>query len=195
MVTVRQIERLWEGKTYDRLVSELLSARPEGAMRLGIDRAHRIAAAAFAMIRLDELTQSHMALYPKLVRAVLVAQEADGGWGDLVITALCLRALLCGSGNGAAIDRGMAYLAGLQKTEGIWPNVPIRRMPADAYVSALIMYQLGEHAKFRQAVRLGDAVQWFTLHAESLDEETQSLWNRVKTRCRLHAMDVVMSLC
>jgi hypothetical protein len=29
MITVRQIERLWEGRAYDRLLGELLSLRVE----------------------------------------------------------------------------------------------------------------------------------------------------------------------
>ena len=131
MFTVRQIERHWESKAYERLFAELVAARPEASLRLGIDIARPVPAAALAVVRLDELTQSHAKLYPKLIKTVVAAQEADGGWGDLVTTALCLRALLCGQGNGPSIDRGMKYLADLQKSEGIWPNVPIRRMPAE----------------------------------------------------------------
>jgi hypothetical protein len=194
MITVRQIERLWESKGYDRLFSDLLSARPEGQFRLGINTARALPAAAIAIIRLDELSQSHVKLYSKLIRTIVAAQEADGGWGDLVTTALCLRALLCGNGDGVAIQRGLAYVAGLQKTEGIWPNVPIRRMPADAYVSALILYQLADQPAFRQAVRLQDAARWFALHDGSLDDETRSLWNRVRIRSRLDPMEVALSL-
>lgn len=194
MITVRQIERHWEAKAYDKLFGELLLARPEGSFRLGFDTARALPAAALAIIRLDELSQSHVKLYSKLVKAVLSAQEADGGWGDLVTSALCLRALFCGNGNGVAIERGLAYLAGLQKSEGIWPNIPIRRMPADAYVSALILYQLGDNPAFRKAVRISDAATWFALHEPSLDAETRALWNRVRVRCRLHPMEMALSL-
>src|SRR6185437_9073209 len=145
-------------------------------------------------VRLDELDQSHVKLYSKLIKTLVAAQETDGGWGDLITTALCLRALLCGEGNGVAIERGLAYLAGLQKSEGIWPNIPIRRMPADAYVSVLVLYQLGDQPAFRQAVRLADAGHWFALHDQSLDDETRALWNRVRIRCRLHPMEMALSL-
>ena len=196
MITVRQIERQWEARAYHRLFCDLMAARPEGVMRLGLDTAGALPAAAIAVIRLDELAQPNVKLYSTLVRAILLAQEGDGGWGDLITTALCLRALLCGEGNGVAIDRGMTWLAGLQKAEGIWPNIPIRRMAADSYVSALVLYQLGEHARFRQAIRLADAVHWFADNELRLDEETRNLWNRARVRCRLQATSqLVPSLC
>jgi hypothetical protein len=194
MITVRQVEREWENKAYARLFAALLAARPEGGFRLGLDSSRPVPVAALAIIRLDELSQSHVKLYSKLVKTLLAAQEADGGWGDLLTTALCLRALLCGNGNGVAIQRALGYLAALQKADGIWPQVPIRRMPADPYLSALILYQLGDQPDFRQAVRLSDAANWFTLHDSSLDEETRSLWNRVRVRCRLRPMEMALNL-
>jgi hypothetical protein len=196
MITVRQIERHWEAKAYHRLFSELMAARPEGALRLGLDTALPVPAAAIAVIRLDELAQPNVKLYPKLVKTILLAQEPDGGWRDLVTSALCLRALLCGQGNGLAIERGMAWLAALQKSEGIWPNIPIRRMAADPYISALVLYQLAEHQSFRKAIRLADAVRWFSDNQRQLDEETRNLWNRARVRCRLQAApELIPSLC
>jgi hypothetical protein len=194
MMTVRQIERHWDTKAFERLFSELLAARPETAFRLGFDTGRALPAAALAIIRLDELSQSNVKLYSKLIKTILAAQESDGGWGDLVVTALCLRALLCGNGNGVAIEGGLAYLAGLQKSEGIWPNIPIRRMTADPYVSALVLYQIGDFPQFRQSIRMADAVEWFTTHERSLEEETRNLWNRVRVRCRLQPLPMTMSL-
>lgn len=195
MMTVRQIERYWEASEYERLFAEVVSARPEAGLKLGIDATRRVCAAAIAIIRLDELDQSHVRLYSRLVKAVLVAQEADGGWADVITTALCVRALLCGGGNGLAIDRGLSYLAELQKAEGIWPHVPIRRMPADPYVSALVLFQLGNQPRFRQAVRLADAVQWFSANEGWLDDDTRDLWRRASLRCRFPKPPAVPSLC
>jgi hypothetical protein len=194
MITVRQIERHWESKAYERLFSDLLAARPEAAFRLGFDTARALPAAALAIIRLDELSQSHVKLYSKLIKTIVAAQQADGGWGDLVTTSLCLRALLSGNGNGPAIDGALAYFAGLQKSEGIWPKIPIRRMTADSYTSALILYQLADYPQFRQAVRMADAVEWFAIHERSLEDETRSLWNRVKVRCRLQRVEMALNL-
>jgi hypothetical protein len=195
MITVRQIERQWDAKTYDRLFNELLAPRPEGALRLGIDPSRPICTAALAVIRLDELSQSHVKLYSKLMKSIIASQEADGGWGDLVTTALCLRALLCGNGSGAAIDRGVQYLADLQKSEGIWPNIPIRRTPADPYVSALIIYQLADHPRFQRSIRIADAIAWFTANEPRLDDETRQLWKRARIRGRLAAPVLQPSLC
>ena len=185
MMTVRQIERHWEAKAYGKLFIELCAARPESSLSLGIDAEAALPAAALAVIRLDELEQGYARLYSALVKAILRGQQPDGGWGDLVTSALCLRALLCGKGNGLAIERAMTYFVDLQKSEGIWPNVPIRRMPADAYLSALVLYELGDQPRFRQRVRVADAVNWFATHQSSLDDETRALWQRAKVRCRL----------
>jgi len=194
MITVRQIERHWESKAYSRLFADLLASRAEAAFRLGVHCDGALPAAALAIIRLDELTQSHAKLYSRLVKTLVAAQDADGGWGDLVTTALCLRALLCGNGNGAAIERGLAYLATMQKSEGIWPAIPIRRSAGDPYVSAIVLYELAEHASFRQAVRLADAIDWFISHDHSLDQETRNLWNRARVRCRLVRAEPVVSM-
>lgn len=195
MMTVRQIERQWEAKDYERLFAEVMSARPEAGLKLGMEATRPVPAAAITLIRLDELDQSHVRLYSKLVRAVLAAQELDGGWGDVITTSMCVRALLCGDGNGLAIDRGLTYLSELQKAEGIWPNVPIRRMPADPYLSALVLYQLGTQPRFRQAVRLADAVHWFSANEGWLDNETRELWRRAWLRCRFPKPAAAPSLC
>jgi hypothetical protein len=142
-------------------------------------------AAAIAMIRLDELSQAHVPFYQKLLHRVLSRQEADGGWGDPMTTALCLRALLAGRGHGPVIDRGMVYLANLQKNEGIWPKVPIRRMESDPFVSAFILHQLGHSEQFRSSVRFFDALNWFESNEATLDGETRRLWDHASIRCQI----------
>jgi hypothetical protein len=183
MTTVRQIERCWNAKEYRKLFRELVAARPEGILRLEVEVRAPLAA-AMAVIRLDELSQAHVPLCGRLIRAILGAQEADGGWGEPVTTALCLRALLCGQGEGSAVDRGMEYLANLQKEEGIWPSQPLRRMPADPHGSAFVLGQLADSPAFRRNVRLPAAAAWFEAHADELDDETLQLWERARTRCR-----------
>jgi len=185
MITVRQIERLWTAKQYERLFRQLLACRPEASFRLEIELGRAVPAAALAIIRLDELSQAHATIYADLVRTVLGAQDSDGGWTDPMTTALCLRALLCGQGHGAAIDRGLFYLASMQKSEGIWPRVPIRRMPADPYVSAFILYQLGNCLRFRSAVRFFDAINWFEQNEPTLEPDACDLWQRAALHCRL----------
>ncbi len=184
MITTRQVEKLWTSKMYDRLLAQLLALRPEATPRLFIELRRAIPMAAMAVIRLDELNQSHTAIYSQLLRVILAAQEADGGWGDPMATALCIRALLCGNGDGLAIDQGIDYLAHLQKADGLWPSIPIRRTNADPFVSAFILLQLGGERRFTQRVNLESAVAWFEEHSATLDVETAQLWRNAAYRCR-----------
>ena len=184
MITVKQLERLWKARSHGRMIKELLASRPENSTRLEVELAAPVPAAALAIVRLDELSQGHVPLYGKLLRRVLSGQEADGGWGDPLTTAICLRALLAGRGHGIAIDRGLFYLANMQKSEGIWPKVPFRRLPADAYVSAFVLLQLGDKPQFRGAVRFFDALDWFESHEQELDAETRRLWDHASARCQ-----------
>jgi hypothetical protein len=192
MMTVKQIERLWnarEPKGRDRLRRELVAARPEaGAVEVEplADVFQSAGVAALAMVRLDELSQSHVPLFGQLLRTILAAQEADGGWGEPVVTALCIRALLCDGGDGLAVERGLVYLVNLQKDDGSWPREPLRRMPADGLTTALVLLHLVDSAAFRRTVRFADAVAWFEHNADQLDEPVRRLWSLVALRSRLY---------
>ncbi len=184
MTTVRQMERQWNARGYGRMSRELLTARPEASFRFPTQGFEEARTAALGLIRLDELNQAHVPLASKLVRTLIATQEADGGWGDAATTALCLRALLCGRGEGVAVDRALGYLANLQREEGIWPAEPLRRMPGDAGVSAFVLYQLGDQPRFRAAVRFDDALAWFTRRSDALDANSAVTWERAALRCR-----------
>ena len=186
MTTIKQIERLWMARKYDALFRDLIAARPEASIRLELECSHAVPAAAIAMIRLDELGQAHVPLYARLLRTLLSTQESDGGWSDPMATALALRALLNGRGASEPAERGLHYLAQMQKAEGIWPKVPFRRMPADPYVSAFVLFELGDNDRFRGSVRFLDAVNWFETHEAALDPESRRLWDRASLRCQLH---------
>jgi hypothetical protein len=188
MITVRQIERSWTARTYEKLFRDLVLTRPEAGYRFEHEQGRSTPAAAMSVIRLEELSQSHAPICAKLIHAILASQESDGGWGDAMTTALCLRALLCSKGDGAAIDRGLKYLANLQKTEGVWPAIPLRRMPADAYVSAFVLYELGDNSRFREVVDVDAAVEWFQQNEPTLDERSRRMWDRARYRCRVFAL-------
>jgi hypothetical protein len=179
MTTVRQIERHWKSGSRGKLLRELLGNRPESSAQLEADLRSLVAAAALAMIRLEELHQTHVPLYSKLLLTVIASQDPDGGWRDPLTTALCVRALLIDQGRGESIDRGIAYLAAMQKTEGIWPKLPIRRLQSDVFTSAYVLFQLSTHERFRRGVRFDDAMDWFESHEHELDEDTRRLWQYV----------------
>jgi hypothetical protein len=186
MMTVRHIERLYQARSHRQLLQEMLAGRAENSLRLANELDGHLPAAAMALVRLDELEQSHVPLYRKLLNLLLAAQEPDGGWGDPLTTAICLRALSAGHGHGLAIQRALTYLAQMQKPEGIWPQEPLRRLPADAFVSAYILLQLGSDPRFREAVRFDDAMNWFAAAEHKLDAETRRLWDHVAIRSRMH---------
>ena len=187
MITIRQIERAWIARNYEKLFRELVSGRPESAFRFESEQGRAVPAAAMGVIRLDELSQSHVPLAGTLVRAMIAAQEADGGWGDVMTTALCVRALLCSEGDGVAVERGLQYLANLQKTEGAWPAIPLRRMPADGYATAFVLYELAESPRFREAIQFADAVSWVEANAFAFTFDARQLWERASHRCRRHS--------
>lgn len=183
MTTVRQLERLWNAKSYARMKGELLCSRQEACFGIeGLERP--CALAALALIRLDELCQSHHPLYERFVRVLLASRDRDGGWGDPAITALCLRALMLGNGDGDAIDAALAVLAALQKENGIWPAGPIRRLPDDPAASLFILFQLGSNARFQSAVRFDDALSWFDGNRSRLTAQHRALYDRTRLRWR-----------
>jgi hypothetical protein len=185
MTTVRQIQRHWDARKYTQLYHELTANRAgESVVQLEAEGS-AVPAAAMTLIRLDELGQSHVPLAGRLIRTLIAAQHADGGWGDPMTTALTIRALGCSKGQGTVIDRGLMYLANLQKSEGIWPRIAIRRMPADGFVSAYILLQLSSVPQSRSAIRFSDAVDWFAGHEHTLEPEARRIWDRAKSRCRV----------
>jgi hypothetical protein len=182
MLTVRHIEKLWDARKYLRVLEELIAPRIEAVAAEELKQAPTAAAAALALIRLDELHQPHASICPKLIRTLVATQESDGGWGDVAVTALCVRALSLQNGSGLAIERGVAYLAALQQPGGIWPRVPIRRMPADALISAFVLLQLADNDGFRGAVDIDAAFGWFESHAWSLDSASKCLLDHARLR-------------
>jgi hypothetical protein len=182
MLTVRYIERLWEGQKYQRLLDELMSSRVEALAAPELRDSPSAAAAGMALVRLDEMLQAHTPICGKLIRTLIASQDKDGGWGDVATTALCVRALSLQNGQGVIIERGLDYLATLQQPDGIWPKVPIRRMPEDALVSAFVMLQLADHPRFQETVRFDAAVGWFNSRRGFLDENARSIWDHARLR-------------
>lgn len=142
MLTIRQIDKLFNASDFGRLARELLAGRAELSARTLLDCAKKIPCAALALIRLDEFAQTQHPLARQLLHTLLATQEADGGWTDAPTTALVLRALSVSRGQGPAISRGLTYLQALQKDSGLWPLIPIRRMDADELSSALVLHHL-----------------------------------------------------
>lgn len=188
MITVRQMERWWDANDYGRMARELLASRVENSPQMRQACGGASGAAALAMIRLDELDQSHVALRERLLQRVLRTQEADGGWGDPLVTAVVLQALLSGHGAGAAVDGAIGYLVRLQQEQGSWPAEPLRRMPADVFVTAFIVHALADCLAFEQAARMNAAMEYLEEHAGA-----EPLARQVCERMRRHGGTLVMN--
>jgi hypothetical protein len=182
MVTVRQLEKLWDARKYAKMLDELIAPRIEAIAVAELQQSPCAAAAALALIRLDELHQAHALLCTRLIQNLISLQQADGGWGDVAITALCIRALSLQNGRGYCIERGLTYLADLQQPAGIWPKIPLRRMPADALVSAFVLLQLADLEPFRQIVDADAAFAWFETNRWALDPAAKSIWDHARLR-------------
>jgi hypothetical protein len=182
MLTVKRMQRLWNAKSYQALFQESLAGRPETLEPFEAHEGWAALAASAAMIRLAELDQSYLPFYSQLLRALIAAQQADGGWGDCTTTALALHALSNDKGHGVCIDRGVEYLVNLQQPSGAWPAVPIRRMPADAFVTAFVLYELADLPVMRKELNLQAALTWCRNNGEALDGAARLLWQRAAIR-------------
>lgn len=189
MMTVRQIERYWQLQAYDRLIDELCAGRAEATG--GIRQLFRgsMAAAALAVIRLDELNQSYHPLVAKLIRFLLAGQSPDGGWGDAVLTALGLRALSRGAGTGVAVERALQCLKNLRRDDGEWPAEPFRRFEGDPAVTAFVLFELAEMRSPSARALIADTLDRLTSDFTG-DAQLATLRKRVRAR---HSMDQALA--
>jgi hypothetical protein len=158
MFTTRQIGRLWRQGDYGLIVQACLDARPEAVAPWREDLSGPVAAAALALVRFDELACPDHEPAREFLRCVLAAQRPDGGFGSMVLSAVCLRALLAGNGSGPAVERAIDFLARHQRADGLWPAQPNDRLPGDPTVTAFVLLHLGYCPRFTSAVRLEEAL-------------------------------------
>jgi hypothetical protein len=184
MTTVRQLERLWDDRQFARLASAICAGRSDIDPDLVPTFTDSVAAAALAVIRLDELGQTPHPLAGRLVRALLAAQLPDGGWGEVATSALAIRALRCGRGEGLGIARGVRWLAELQQDGGAWPAGPLRRLPPDAPTTAFLLLHLGADPLFNAVARVTDALAWLGRHQDQLPAAAGRTAQRVAVRRR-----------
>lgn len=144
MLTIKQAERFWGLKAYERLIDELCVGRAEavGGIRQLIHGPQ--AAAALTVIRMHELLQSYQPFVTRMVRYLIENQQSDGGLTDPVTTALAMRALATDRGAGKALEAAIGFLGHIQRDDGEWPREPLKRMPGDPAVTAFVLLQLVE---------------------------------------------------
>lgn len=185
MITLRQLERWWNAGQWAAAVRELSAGRADVPGDLVHDLASPHAAAAMILIRLDELHQPFVPLASRLRRFLVAQQQADGGWDNAATTALCLRALREGDGGGLVIQRATRYLADLQRADGLWPRMPLRRLPGDALTTAFIVAHLAA-ALGEGAIHWNDASIALERHEADMDAATRRLARVAAQRAMVH---------
>ena len=71
MTTVRQMERLWNARSFSRLLRDMLANRVDGMFALEAEMNIAPAAVAAAIIRMDELGQAHLPLATTFINFLL----------------------------------------------------------------------------------------------------------------------------
>ena len=200
MLTPHKLERLWRDNRHRHIMREVLAGRPEADLGLDERLGGWLAAAALTLLRLGELNQMGLPLADDLRKRLLIAKNADGGFGDgrdkPVLTALCVRALaalpcaptptprmtlgLIGFGGdvrggdlavAAAVDAGVAYLADAQHPDGGWGDAQ-----SVAFDTGFVLLQLGRLDLFRKAVRVDDALQ-LGRRGRPADAASRAVWS------------------
>jgi hypothetical protein len=155
MMTVKHMERLWRANRPAKLLADVTEGRggTGWAGRLAelnfaggnhnLAPLTPLAAAAAALLRLDDLGQGHAAFAKTLRSRLRQGQRPDGTWGDLGLTALCVRVLTTPADAGAA-SRGLAALAEMQRDDGSWSATGVRRVIGDVDTTLAI----AEHLTF-----------------------------------------------
>jgi len=184
MTTPRLLERLWNERKYPQLIDLLRAGRADLDPAVATRLTGPTAAAALAVIRLDELGQSLHPFASVAIRALIASQQPDGGWGDLAVTAMALRALRCSRGTGHVVTRGMQFLAAMQKPAGAWPTEPIRRLPADPALTAFILLHLAGDGDLARLARVDEALDWLHRHRCEIAPETRPWVDRATARWR-----------
>ena len=187
MLTIRQVDRLWQLQAYSRLIDELCAGRAEATGGIRQLISGPVAAAALVVVRMDELHQGHLPQVSKAVRYILSMQEADGGWGDVVTTALCVRALARSSGTGPAIERGLTLIQALRRDDGEWPREPFKRFEGDPAVTAFVIRQLVETRTDAATALVKSTIDRLTTEEPAVtpgDRQMELLKHRVKSAFR-----------
>jgi hypothetical protein len=171
MITVRQIERLFQARDYKRLMVQCAAGRvehnPPAGGAIGHDRQVDFGdgcgstlpavASAVAVLRLDELNQGHAPVVRSLLAEVLRLQRPDGSWGDPVSTVLCWRALVRGGVQPARAELAIDWLASHQREDGGWASGASSRMPSDLPTTAIVLLHLASEISGHDRVRLDEA--------------------------------------
>ncbi|HMO25672.1 MAG TPA: hypothetical protein PKB10_05335 [Tepidisphaeraceae bacterium] len=164
MTTARQIQKLWQTHDYKRLARLCLEARADALEPVIPTLACPVGAAALALLRLTELSPFPTPMHAGLAQVLANHQHNDGGWGEPVLTAIAVRALLLADLQRDRASAGMANLGRLQRDDGLWPGGGTHRLPGDPVVTLFVLLQLGTESAFRFVTRIDRAIEAIDTH-------------------------------
>ncbi len=162
MISLLQIQRLVEEKSYGRLIDRILtngrSVEPAVAKKLHHTEMLVPAAYGLALQRCCELSYGPTEIAHEVAMRLLIRQRDDGSFGGSpAATAIAARGLLESTHQqrevGAAVDdravigvtRSLASLARAQSADGLFGT--------DVVVADIVLWQLADCEAFRSAVR------------------------------------------
>jgi hypothetical protein len=172
MTTARQIQKLWQTNDYKRLVRLCLEARADALEPILPMLSGPVGSAALALIRLTELSPFPTPMHAGLAQVLANHQRENGGWGDPVLTAVAVRALLSAELQRDRASAGISHLGRLQRDDGLWPAGESTRLPGDPVVTLFVLLQLGVEAAFRFVTRVDRAIEAIDAHP-SLDASSR----------------------
>lgn len=176
MTTIRQMQSLLSDGQHAKLLGELSQYRGDlpGELVAELGGSATVAV-AMAAVRLQELNQSRTTLYRALLARLVGSQESNGGWGDVMTTALAVRALLGDATSKPAAVRGIQLIVGLQKDDGTLPRESLRRMPGDIPATAFVLAHLSRSNEFAHRFRVEAAIGSLTQARPLVSPAVQSL--------------------
>lgn len=176
MTTVRQMHSLLSDGQNAKLLGELAQYRGDLPGELVAELGgSATAAVAMAAVRLQELNQQRTTLYRALLARLVGSQESNGGWGDVLVTSLAIRALLADPTGKPAAIRGIQLLVATQKDDGSLPREAIRRLPGDATATAFVLVHLSRSQEFAMRFRVEAAINILAQSRPLVSPAVQSL--------------------
>lgn len=189
MISVNRIEKLFHGRQFEQLLTNIAANGMELPLPLQIRLAQTPAApVGLGLRRLAELTYGPTGLSREMAGYLVVLQREDGSFGgDPLATAAAIAAMskLLGDRNHRAAaemleaprERALAALANMQAADGLF-IAPADRTDQDrALTAAFILSLLARDDEFRQSVRSADLFDWFEQHQDDLDPQSARVWS------------------
>ena len=187
MLNLQLIERLFDAKAFDRLLSGVVANGLELPLPLQVRLSQAPAGAvAMALRRATELAYGGTDLARRLAGFLLMDQAEDGSFdADPLITAAAAAALgrlpaQRDAGIGPTIvhakEAAIVALAGMQAEDGLFFSSMDRSSEDRALTAAFVLFLLGGDDLFRRAIRIADLCRWFEQRHDQLDRSTRRLW-------------------